>query len=139
MINQLILKLTDLTSVFELFIFSDILNLNREILKEGNSLILTINKSITDENNRFKRLNVKKIGSLIDLVNKPIKEVTFKINSEKQLKEISNYLNKNGDTLININLTNSDKDLKFKLENKRNLDRKMLNLLRNKEISAIID
>jgi len=115
------------------------LNLNREILKEGNSLILTINKSIADENNRFKRLNVQKIGSLIDLVNKPIKEVTFKINSEKQLIEISNYLNKNGDTLININLTNSDKNLKFKLENKRNLDRKTLNLLRNKEISAIID
>ena len=134
-----ILKLTDLSSVFELFIFSDILNLNREILKEGNSLILTINKSIADENNRFKRLNVQKIGSLIDLVNKPIKEVTFKINSEKQLIEISNYLNKNGDTLININLTNSDKNLKFKLENKRNLDRKTLNLLRNKEISAIID
>ena len=51
----------------------------------------------------------KKIGSLKDLVNKPIKEVTFKINSEKQLIEISNYLNKNGDTLININLSNSDK------------------------------
>ena len=33
-----VLKLTDLTSVFELFIFSDILELNREILKEGNSL-----------------------------------------------------------------------------------------------------
>ena len=113
--------------------------MNREILKEGNSLILTINKSITDENNRFKRLNVQKIGSLTDLVNKPIKEVTFKIKSEKQLIEISNYLNKNGDTLININLSNSDNNLKFKLENKRNLDRKTLNLLRNKEISAIID
>ena len=81
----------------------------------------------------------KKLAHLMDLVNKPIKEVTFKINSEKQLIEISNYLNKNGDTLININLSNSDKNLKFKLENKRNLDRKTLNLLRNKEISAIID
>jgi DNA polymerase-3 subunit alpha len=39
-----VLKLTDLTSVFELFIFSDILELNREILKEGNSLILTLSK-----------------------------------------------------------------------------------------------
>ena len=29
-----VLKLTDLTSVFELFIFSDILELNREILKK---------------------------------------------------------------------------------------------------------
>ena len=33
-----VLKLTDLTSVFELFIFSDTLELNREILKEGSSL-----------------------------------------------------------------------------------------------------
>ena len=33
-----VLKLTDLTSVFELFIFSDTLEVNREILKEGNSL-----------------------------------------------------------------------------------------------------
>ena len=37
-----VLKLTDLGSVFELFIFSDILDLNREILKEGSSLILTL-------------------------------------------------------------------------------------------------
>ena len=41
-----VLKLTDLTSVFELFIFSDILELNREILKEGNSLILTLIKNL---------------------------------------------------------------------------------------------
>ena len=33
-----VLKLTDLTSVFELFIFSDVLDLNRQILKDGNSL-----------------------------------------------------------------------------------------------------
>ena len=62
-----VLKLTDLTSVFELFIFSDILELNREILKEGNSLILTLVKSISDEENRFKRINVQKIASLKDL------------------------------------------------------------------------
>ena len=40
-----VLKLTDLNSVFELFIFSDILELNREILIEGNSLILTLIKT----------------------------------------------------------------------------------------------
>ena len=57
-----IIKLTDLTSVFELFIFSDILELNRNILVEGNSLILTLSKNITEDNNRFKRINVKKIA-----------------------------------------------------------------------------
>ena len=36
-----IIKLTDLSSVFELFIFSDILELNRNSLVEGNSFIIT--------------------------------------------------------------------------------------------------
>mgnify|MGYP006234876283 FL=1 len=72
-----VLKLTDLSSVFELFIFSDVLDLNRETLKEGGSLILTLVKSISNEENRFKRINVQKITSLQDLLNKPINQVSF--------------------------------------------------------------
>ena len=134
-----ILKLTDLSSVFELFIFSDVLELNREILKEGNSLIFTLKKSISGEENRFKRVNVQKIGSLKNLLNAPIKEATFNLNSLSELDEISKFLNKPGETTININIKNNEKGLNFKLENKRNLDRKSINLIRNKEISAIIN
>ena len=133
-----VLKLTDLTSVFELFIFSDILELNREILKEGDSIILTLVKSISNEENRFKRINVQKIASLKDLLNKPISEVTFNLKSLKELDDISNYLPKNGDTLIKIKLSDKNNDYNFQLNNKRDIDRKTLNLLRNKEISAII-
>tara|TARA_B100000963_G_scaffold205120_1_gene178583 strand:- start:556 stop:2583 length:2028 start_codon:yes stop_codon:yes gene_type:complete len=133
-----VLKLTDLASVFELFIFSDILELNREILKEGNSFILTLVKSISDLENRFKRVNVQKIISLKDLLNKPIQEITFNLKSMKELDEISNYLPENGNTLIKINISNDKNDFKFQLLNKRNIDRKTLNLLRNKEISAKI-
>ena len=39
-----VLKLTDLSSVFELFIFSDVLELNREILKEGKFFNFNIKK-----------------------------------------------------------------------------------------------
>ncbi len=134
-----ILKLTDLTSVFELFIFSDILELNRKILNEGSSLILTLVKSISNEENKFKRLNVQKIISLKDLINKPINEVTFNVKSDKELDEISKFLVKKGQTSINIVFHDKNTNLKFKLENKRNLDRKTLNLLRNKEISALIN
>ena len=133
-----VLKLTDLTSVFELFIFSDILELNREILKEGNSLILSIVKSTSPDENRFKRVNVQKIGSLLDLLNKPIIEVTFNLKSFKEIDELSKFLPKNGETLIKINLSDRNNDFFFQLKNKRNIDRKTLNLLRNKEISAII-
>ena len=134
-----VLKLTDLSSVFELFIFSDILELNREILKEGNSLILTLAKSISNDENRLKRINVQKIASLKDLINKPINEVTFSLKSLKELDEISKVLTNDGDTSINIKMNDNNHDFYFRLENKRNLDRKTINLLRNKEISAIIN
>ena len=133
-----ILKLTDLTSVFELFIFSDILELNREILKEGSSLILTLIKNISNDENRFKRINVQKIASLKDLFNSSINEVSFDIKSNEELKEISKILNEDGKTVVNINFLTKDNILKFKLKNTRNLDRKSLNLLRKHQIQAII-
>ncbi len=134
-----VLKLTDLTSVFELFIFSDILDLNRAILKEGSSLIITLVKSISDEGNRFKRINVQKIGSLKDLFKKPISEITFDIKSYDQLDEISKFLKEDGQTRVNIKLNEIDNVLKFSLKKPRNIDRKTINLLRNKEITAIIN
>ena len=133
-----VLKLTDLTSVFELFIFSDILEINREILKEGSSLILTLSKSISNDENRFKRINVQKIGSLKDLFNSTINEVSFSVKSDKDINEISKLLNENGKTTVNINLIVDDKNLKFRLKNTRNLDRKSLNLLRKRDISSTI-
>ena len=130
--------MTDLTSVFEIFIFSDILNINRELLKEGESLILTLAKSISNEDNRFKRINVNKIASLKNILTKPINEITFNLKSLKELEQISKFLDTNGDTLINIKVNDENNHLCFSLKNKRNIDRKTVNLIRNKEISAII-
>ena len=133
-----VLKLTDLSSVFELFIFSDVLELNREILKEGNSLILNLVKNITDDENRFKRINVQKISSLKDLFNSPINEVCFEVSSEDQVQVISKILKKNGKTTVNINLITDENILHFKLKNSKDLDRKSLNLLRKQQIQATI-
>ncbi len=134
-----VLKLTDLSSVFELFIFSDVLELNREILKEGSSLILIIFKNVSNDENRLTRINVQKIASLKDLFNSPINEVSFQLNSEEQIEKISTILNDEGKTIVNINLITEDNILKFRLKNARKLDRKSLNLLRNQEIQAIIN
>ena len=134
-----VLKLTDLTSVFELFIFSDILELNRETLIEGNSLILTLVKSISSDENRFKRINVQKIASLKDLFNSPINEVSFDVNTDEEVNEISKLLNEDGKTIVNISLTENDKKLEFRLKNPKNLDRKSLNLLRKRDISITIN
>ena len=134
-----VIKLTDLNSVFELFIFSDILELNREILKEGNSLILTLVKNISNDENRFKRINVQKIGSLKELFNSPINKVSFDVKTHNEVNEISKILKEDGKTTININMTVDEKTLKFTLKNTRNLDRKSLNLIRKKEILSTIN
>ena len=114
------------------------MELNRHNLKEGSSLILTLIKSISNDDNRFKRINVQKIASLKDLVNKPINKVIFTLKSLKELEQINNALPNPGETLIEIKLSDNDYDFDFQLDKKRNIDRKTINLLRNKEISAII-
>ena len=62
----------------------------------------------------------------------------FNLKSQKELDEIFTFLPSNGDTVIKIHINDRDRIFKFQLKNKRNIDRKTVNLLRNKEISAII-
>ena len=133
-----VLKLTDLTSVFELFIFSEVLEKNRETLKEGSSIILTLIKSNSGDENRLRRINVQKIASFSDILNKPIEEVFFDLKSVKELNEISKIVLDEGNTIIKIKLRDQKNKLNFVLKNKRNITRKMLNILRNKDISAFI-
>ena len=134
-----VIKFTDLTSVFELFIFSDTLELNRTILIEGNSLIITLIKNVSNDENRFKRINVKKIASLKNLFNKPLSEITFKIKSSAEIDKISNLIKKEGNTEIKIDIKEDNNEFIFKLKNKRFIDRKSINTLRNQDIIAIID
>ena len=129
-----VLKLTDLSSVFELFIFSDTLESNREMLKEGSSLILTLNKTISPNEDKTKRINVRKITSLKDLFNTSIKEITLKIKSKEQLNEIYKFLDEKGQTIVHINYSSDIETYNFKLKKPRNIERKSIDILRNKEI-----
>jgi len=134
-----IIKFTDLTSVFELFIFSDVLESNRDILIEGNSLLITLVKNIAEGDNRFKRINIKKIISLKNLYNKSIDEIQIIINSIDKLQDLSSLLKKEGNTEVKVKIKNNNKDLLFKLKNKRLIDRQSINTLKKLDISTIIN
>ena len=133
-----VIKLTDLTGVFELFIFSDLLELNRNILVEGNSLLMTLTKNLIEDENRFKRVNVKKIVSLKDLYSKPISEIELKITKQDQIKKISELIKNKGETDVKIKFNNGKEELIFKLKNKRFVDRKLVNLIKNQDIFTTI-
>ena len=135
-----IIKCTDLSSVFELFIFSDTLESNRDLLVEGNSLLITLTKNIDDEENRFKRINVRKVISIKNLLNKPINQVIFDLKDVNKLENISEKLIKEkGNSDVKLSVKDIDKKLIFKLKNKRKIDRKSINMIKNKDISTIIN
>ena len=133
-----IIKFSDQSSIFELFVFSDILELNRSKIKEGNSVILTLQKISNKNEPQSLRLNVKKVISLDDLISRPINSISFKVKNVEEVDILSKMLKKGGDVEVSINVVSSNKAYKVKLKNKRFIDRKMVNLIKNQGILATI-
>ena len=83
-----IAKFSDNSEEYELFIFSEILIKNRDMLKEGDSFVITLFK---DNNSDQKRVNVKKIVSLDSLINNSYKKVSIEIDENLDLQELKNF------------------------------------------------
>ena len=96
-----ILKFVDLSSMFELFIFSEKLIENRINLIVGNSFLIKVKK---DKNNKdgIERINLDNIFLISNLKNKNIEKVTFKITNINSLSLIRDRLNKKGSAEVNI-------------------------------------
>ena len=96
---------------------------------EGNSVMLTLIKNYTDDNKIQKRINVKKVLSLKDVVNKPIKNIVFKFKDFKDLIKLKKLNLKDGETEVKIYIESDDKSVKFQLKEKRKIDYNLLNTL----------
>ncbi len=127
--NYAIVKFSDISNVFELFIFSDIFESNRNNLVEGNSLMITLIKNYIDENKSQKRINVKKMISLKELINKQITNITFKFYTFDEFQKIKNFSSKDGETKINILLDKDNKIYRFQLKDKKKVNHELLNSL----------
>jgi len=132
-----IIKLTDLSSVFELFIFSEVLDSNRNILVEGNSLLITLNRNLSDDENRFKRINVNKIILIKELFDKTISNLELSFNNLDKISSL-NLTENNGKTKIILNFSDGKKKYVFVLKNNRNVDRNLINLIKKDGIIAQI-
>ncbi len=128
-----IVKFSDLINVFELFIFSDIFEMNRETLKEGNSVMLTLIKNYKDNDKSQKRINVKKIVSLKEFINKPLKNITFKFSNVNEMLKIKTLSKKDADTEVKILLHKDNELMTFKLKDKRKVNNNLINSLKLNE------
>ena len=133
-----IIKFSDKNGEFELFLFAEILVNNRNKLKESESFILTLQKdSITNDKTK-KRVNIKKIISLDEVINKPYTKVTIELKENFKINEIKELLSKSGDTEINLVIKDKNKKIQYSFQNNRKFDLENLKALKAKKYVAKI-
>ncbi len=125
-----IAKFSDNFGEYELFIFSEILIKNREILKEGESFIMTLYKDLSGDQ---QRINVRKIVLLDNLINNSYKKVSIEIDEKLDLKELKKLLDQKGETEVQLIVRQKDTKFTIKLENPRKFDLKLFNEVKNRE------
>jgi len=127
-----IIKFSDLSKAFEIFLFSEILEKNRDNLEEGKSFILTVIKDKENQDNRFRRVNVRKIISLNEITKLNYSNVYIEIDKPDNLKKLYENIKEKGNSKIKIVISEKDKNYLFELREKRKFDYETLKYL-NKE------
>ena len=128
-----IVKFSDKHAEFELFLFAEILISNREKLKESESFVLTLQKDKISGDDTKKRINVKKVLNLDDVINKPYSKVTIELKNDYDLDEIKKLLSIKGETEINLVIKHEKKQAHFSLQENRKCDVTHLKALKAKK------
>jgi len=127
-----IIKFSDLSRTFEIFLFSEILEKNREQIKAGSSFLLTVLKDKQNQDNRFRRISVRKIEKLSDVSKKTYSNVHIEIDKSDNLDKLYQSLREKGDSVIKISVYETGKNYLFELKDKRKFNYDTLKNL-NKE------
>ena len=128
-----IIKFSDKQAEFELFLFSEILIANRDKLKESESFVLTLQKDKISGDANKKRVSVKKILSLEEVINKPYSKVTIELKNDYDLNEIKELLSNKGETEISLIIREKKKQALFSLKENRKFDFTLLKALKAKK------
>ena len=128
-----IIKFSDKQAEFELFLFAEQLVSNRSKLKESESFVLTLQKDNISTDPTKKRINVKKILSLDEVINKPFSKVTIELKNNFDLDEIKRLLSNKGETEINLVIKDKNKQALISLQENRKFDLDHLKALKAKK------
>ena len=80
-----------------------------------------------------RRVNIRKISDLDELINKTYTKVSIELSSDFNLQELKETLKQEGETEINLIVRDKNKSLSFKLEKPRKFDLSILNDVKNKQ------
>ncbi len=128
-----IIKFSDKVREYELFLFSEILINNRDKLKESESFVLTLQKDKVNADTEKRRVNVKKILLLDELVNEPYSKVTIELKENFKADDIKDILSIKGNTSVNLIINKKNQKAYYSLQNKRKFDLNHFKRLKTKE------
>jgi len=120
-----ILKLSDLSRMYEIFVFSELLLASREKLIPGNSFLINIVKEKLT--NGTQRLTVRKITDLNMLKEAKINSIEFFLNSLKEIEIVNSILKKNGRTKVVFKLKANEKLLNLDVKAYKFVDMNLIN------------
>ena len=98
---------------------------------EGKSFLLTLIKDRENQENRFRRINVRKIVRLDKLTNNNYSNVEIQMYSADDLEKLYEAIKEKGDSKIKISISKEDKNYLFELKDKRKFDYETLKYLNN--------
>ena len=128
-----IIKFSDNDGEFEIFLFADLLIQNRDKIKETESFVLTLQKDNSNSQSSQIRVNIKKIESLNEVMDKPYSKVTIELKENYDLDDLKKLLSHKGNTNISFIIHNKNKKIYYNLQNSRKFDFKHLKAIKSKE------
>jgi len=134
-----IVKFSDLSKAYELFLFSEILEKNRTNLIPGKSFLMTVIKDKDNQENRFRRTNVRKISSLEEVIKVNYSNVEIHLHNTEDLEKLYKVIKDKGNSKIKISIEDKNKNYMFELKDKRKFDYETLKHLNNEHYIKKID
>ena len=102
-------------------------------MKEAESFILTLQKEkLTNDNNK-KRVNIKKISPISNILKEPYSKVTIELKENFKINDIKEILSKEGNTEVNLIINKKNQKAYYSLKNNRKFDFNHLKHLKTKE------
>jgi DNA polymerase-3 subunit alpha len=124
-----IIKLSDLSRMYELFIFSEILLANRDKMNPGNSFLINIVKE--KMTNGTIRLTTRKLTEINSIKEAKINNAEITIKNLESINELKKILKDGGVTKVLIRMNSKDKNYAFNLKTNKLIDASIVSVLNN--------
>ena len=102
-------------------------------MKAANSFILTLQKDSSFNGSETRRINVKNIIDINDLINTSHEKVMIEIREKSDFSQLRDLLKESGKTKVKIKIGSMSKAYIFELKNPRKFNFKTFSSIKDKE------